>query len=139
MITLPPRAALVALLVPAVAAGLAAPGTVNAHHSAAAYDNEHPQTVEGTVKEVNWTNPHVNFVIETDVKDGRLSGIWSLEASSPGVLTRSGWTKRSLKPGDHAVFVFGPLRDGKPGGLMHKATLPGGEVLTYSLTAPADE
>lgn len=137
MIKPPLRAALLA--VAAISAGLGVPDAAHAHHSAAAYDNEHPQTFEGTVKEVNWANPHVNFVIETDVKEGPLSGTWSLEASSPGVLTRSGWTKRSLKPGDHATFQFGPLRDGKPGGLLHKATLPGGEVLTYTLTAPADE
>ena len=125
------RALLLAFLAPAVLASAA-----RAHHSSAAYDNEHPQTVEGTVRQVNWANPHVNFVVETDGKEGPLSGTWSFEASSPGVLTRSGWTKRSLKPGDHAVFVFGPLRDGKPGGILHRVTLPGGEVLTYSLNAP---
>jgi hypothetical protein len=32
-------------------------GIAAAHHSTAAYDDEHPQTMEGTVKAVNWTNP----------------------------------------------------------------------------------
>ena len=35
--------------------------TASAHHSNAAYDVDHLRTIEGTVKEVNWTNPHITF------------------------------------------------------------------------------
>jgi Family of unknown function (DUF6152) len=118
-------------------------GMAAAHHSNAAYDLDHPQTVEGTVKTVNWTNPHITFVIEADTKNGEKNGeaasSWVFEVSSPGVLTRSGWTKRSLQPGDHAVFYYAPLRDGTPGGFLMKVTLPSGQELTYSLTPPADQ
>ena len=38
-------------------------GIAAAHHSGAAYDMEHPRDLEGTVKTVNWTNPHITFVI----------------------------------------------------------------------------
>jgi hypothetical protein len=113
-------------------------GIAAAHHSNAAYDLEHPQTMEGTVKAVNWTNPHISFVIEKDAKNGEPAAIWVFEVSSPGVLTRSGWTKRSLQPGDHAVFRYAPLRDGSPGGFLQKVTLPNGQELTYSLT-PAEQ
>jgi hypothetical protein len=109
-------------------------GIAAAHHSNAAYDLEHPQTMEGTVKAVNWTNPHISFVIEKDAKNGEPAATWVFEVSSPGVLTRSGWTKRSLQPGDHAVFRYAPLRDGSPGGFLQKVTLPNGQELTYSLT-----
>jgi hypothetical protein len=108
-------------------------GIAAAHHSNAAYDIDHPQTMEGTVKTVNWTNPHISFVVEKDVKNGEPPSTWVFEVSSPGVLTRSGWTKRSLQPGDHAVFRYAPLRDGNPGGFLQKVTLPGGQELTYSL------
>jgi hypothetical protein len=111
-------------------------GVAEAHHSNAAYDVDHPQTMEGTVKTVNWTNPHITFVVEKDVKAGELANIWVFEVSSPGVLTRSGWTKRSLQPGDHAIFRYAPLRDGKPGGYLQKVTLPNGQELSYSLTPP---
>jgi hypothetical protein len=90
--------------------------------------------MEGTVKQVNWTNPHITFVIEKDAKGGESASTWVFEVSSPGVLTRSGWTKRSLQPGDHAVFRYLPLRDGNPGGFLQKVTLPSGQDLTYSLT-----
>jgi hypothetical protein len=114
-------------------------GVAAAHHSGAAYDLEHSVTVEGTVRQVNWTNPHITFVVETDLKEGLQAGNWVFEVSSPGVLTRSGWTKRSLQPGDHATFLYAPLRDGKPGGLLLKATLPSGQALTYSLTVPDEQ
>jgi hypothetical protein len=113
-------------------------GLAAAHHSGAAYDMDHPQIMEGTVKTVNWTNPHITFVIESDAKDGEPARSWVFEASSPGVLTRSGWTKRSLQPGDHAVFRYAPLRDGNPGGFLLRVTLPSGQELSYSLT-PADQ
>jgi hypothetical protein len=77
-------------------------------------------------------------VVETDAKDSDPAGTWVFEVSSPGVLTRSGWTKRSLQPGDHAVFRYAPLRDGNPGGFLLKVTLPSGQELSYSLT-PAEQ
>jgi hypothetical protein len=134
MIKMSPRLAFLAATLMLGFAGMA-----TAHHSNAAYDLDHPKTMEGTVKTVNWTNPHITFVIETDVKTGEPAASWVFEVSSPGVLTRSGWTKRSLQPGDHAVFYYAPLRDGTPGGFLMKVTLPSGQVLSYSLTPPADQ
>ncbi len=113
-------------------------GAALAHHSGAAYDTEHPQTLEGTVKTVNWTNPHITFVVEADAKDGKPAQTWIFEVSSPGVLTRSGWTKRSLQPGDHAVFHYAPLRAGGLGGFLMKVNMPDGKELSFSLT-PADQ
>jgi hypothetical protein len=107
----------------------------SAHHSGAAYDMVHPKDMEGTVKTVNWTNPHITFVVEADPKDGAAAQSWVFEVSSPGVLTRSGWTKRSLQPGDHAVFHYAPLRDGNPGGFLLRVTLPSGQELSFTLAS----
>jgi hypothetical protein len=125
-----------ALCVAGPTLGLA--GAAFAHHSSAAYDFDHPVTMPGTVRQVNWTNPHITFVIEKDAREGAQPVTWVFEVSSPGVLNRSGWTKRSLQPGDHAVFVFAPLRNGTSGGYLYEATLPSGQKLKYSLT-PADQ
>jgi hypothetical protein len=114
-------------------------GIAMAHHSNAAYDLDNPKTMEGTVKVVNWTNPHITFVIEADGKTGEQAAPAVYEVSSPGVLTRSGWTKRSLQPGDHAVFRYAPLRDGNPGGFLLKVTLPNGAELSYTLSPPTDQ
>jgi Family of unknown function (DUF6152) len=126
----------IVLITAALTVGLI--GAAAAHHSGAAYDMDKPKTMEGTVKTVNWTNPHITFVVESDAKDGEPARTWVFEVSSPGVLTRSGWTKRSLQPGDHAVFRYAPLRDGNPGGFLTKVTLPNGQELSFSLT-PADQ
>ena len=123
----------------AVCLALGSAGLSMAHHSISAYDNDHPQTVEGTVKQVNWTNPHITFVVDTAVKDGPQAGTWVFEVSSPGVLTRSGWTKRSLLPGDQATFLYLPLRDGRKGGFLFKVKLPDGKELTYSLAVPEEQ
>jgi hypothetical protein len=126
----------IALLAAGLTLGLS--GVAAAHHSGAAYDLANPKTMEGTVKSVNWTNPHITFVIESDAKDGEPARSWVMEVSSPGVLTRSGWTKRSLQPGDHAVFRYAPLRDGTLGGFLLRVTLPDGQELSFSLT-PAEQ
>ncbi len=123
-----------------IAAGLIVSfGSITAaHHLGAAYDMQHLRTTEGTVKTVNWTNPHITFVIECDAKDGEPAQTLVFEVSSPGVLTRSGWTKRSLQPGDHAVFHYAPLRDGNPGGFLLKVDLPNGQELSFTLQ-PSDQ
>ena len=134
MIEMSPRSVFLAAALILGVGGMAA-----AHHSNAAYDLDNPKTMEGTVKTVNWTNPHISFVVEKDAKSGEAASTWVFEVSSPGVLTRSGWTKRSLQPGDHAVFRYAPLRDGSLGGYLLKVTLPSGQELTYSLTPPAEQ
>jgi Cu/Ag efflux protein CusF len=111
-------------------------GTASAHHSGAAYDDNRQQQLEGTVKSVNWTNPHITFVVDKDAKAGEPAKTWVFEVSSPGVLTRSGWSKRSLQAGDHAIFSFAPLRTGSAGGYLTKVTLSDGRELAFSLTPP---
>lgn len=118
---------------------LALAGAAFGHHSGAAYDFNHMAIMEATVKQVNWTNPHITFVVEKDAKPGEQPATWVFEVSSPGVLTRSGWTKRSLNPGDHATFRYAPLRDGTAGGFLTQVTLPNGTSLTYSLTPAEDQ
>jgi len=113
-------------------------GPARAHHSNAAYDTDHAATLTGVVKQVNWSNPHITFQVERDAKPGESAVTWVFEVSSPGVLTRSGWSKRSLQPGDHGTFRFYPLRDGTPSGYLKEVTLPSGQKLTYSLTPPDD-
>ncbi len=116
----------------AVMALLAAP--VPAHHSFAMFDFNNTVTFKATVKEFRWTNPHVVLLVEGSPTAGAAPEVWSMELTSPGNLTRIGWTRRSFKPGDRIELEFNPLRDGKHGGAFKKATfLEGGQVLTSNL------
>jgi hypothetical protein len=55
--------------------------------------------------------------------DGSAVQDWALETTSPGVLTRAGWTRQSIKPGDKVSVTLSPLRDGSHGGSLNSVTL----------------
>ena len=94
-----------------------------AHHSFAMYEPTKTLTFKGTVKSFQWTNPHVVLWVLVQPEDGGAVQEWSLETTSPGVLTRNGWTRQSLKAGDRVSVTFSPLRDGSRGGGLNSVTL----------------
>ena len=53
----------------------------------------------------------------------RIEAITGLRPVLSGVLTRSGWTRHSLNPGDRVSVEFNPLRDGSHGGGLNSVTL----------------
>ena len=107
-------AALVALLA-------AAP--VLAHHSFAMFDQTKTVSLKGTVIEFQWTNPH--SWIELQVGGEK----WGIELNSPNNLTRQGWRRTIIKPGDAVTITINPLRNGMKGGLFNTITLPDGRML----------
>ena len=105
-----------------------------AHHSFAMFDFNNTITFKATVKEFRWTNPHVVLLVEGSPKPGTPPETWSMELTSPGNLTRMGWTRRSFKPGDQIELQFNPLRDGKHGGAFKEARqLETGQVFSSSV------
>jgi len=95
----------------------------SAHHSFAMYEPTKTLTFKGTVKNFQWTNPHVVLSILVQPDDGSAAQDWALETTSPGVLTRAGWTRQSIKPGDKVSVTLSPLRDGSHGGSLNSVTL----------------
>ena len=93
--------------------GAAAP--VTAHHSFAMYQ-PWSLTIKGTVSAFQWTNPHVVLQVLVPPEGGGAAQQWSFETNSPAVLSRAGWTRRSIKAGDRVSVTFSPLRDGSQGG-----------------------
>jgi hypothetical protein len=115
------------------AAGLNA-SQVSAHHSFAMYDSSKLLSVAGTVKEFQWTNPHVILWLVKDGESGQESELWTVELpTSTGNLSRMDWSKHSLAPGDRVTVEMNPLRDGHHGGSFKKVTIQAtGKVLTAS-------
>ena len=70
-----------------------------AHHSVSAeFDTTKPIEFTGTVKTVEWTNPHIYTQVEVKQPDGTTK-IYRVEGSPPNALFRNGWRKDSLKVG----------------------------------------
>jgi len=114
------------------------PASTEAHHSTSMYDRSAPITIEADVVEFRWVNPHSYLtVVETAAAEGAPK-TWSIEMSSPGVLTRSGWSKRTFNPGDRITLKLGPLRNGDLGGIFLEATLADGTVMIYSTELPTE-
>ena len=102
-----------------------------AHHSFAMFDQKKVTTLEGTVQQFQWTNPHA--FIELDVVAAGRSERWSIELNSPNNLTRQGWRRSSLKAGDRITVRIAPLRSGHPGGLFLDLRKSDGTVLDSGL------
>jgi hypothetical protein len=102
-----------------------------AHHSFAMFDQKKVMTLEGTVREFQWTNPHA--FIELDVADGGRTQRWAIELNSPNNLTRQGWRRTSLRVGERITVRIAPLRSGQPGGLFLDLRKPDGTVLDSGL------
>ena len=100
-----------------------------AHHSFAMYDQTKEQTIEGTVKEYQWTNPHAWIFVNVAGSDGKVAE-YGIELTSPNLLMRRGWRPSTLKTGDKVTVVLNPLRDGTPGGKIVSVTMSDGKVLT---------
>ena len=100
-----------------------------AHHSFAMFDADKTVTVTGTVKEVEWTNPHTWLrVMVMDQASGKLVQ-WGFEMGPPAQQIRRGWKPDSLKPGDKFTLKMHPLKDGSRGGQLVEATLPDGRTV----------
>lgn len=79
-----------------------------AHHGfAGRYDEEHPYTVQGTVLEYDFENPHSSITFEVKGKNGAVEK-WHAELSGANALRRAdGWDRDTLKPGDK-ITIIGP-------------------------------
>lgn len=122
----PRKTALVALLF--VAARVA---PLQAHHSFAAFDMTKTLTLQCTVKEFQWVNPHTWLIVTAPDASGALRE-YRFEGVPPSILTRGGWTEDTLLVGDHISLDYHPQKDGGPGGVYVAVTLPNGKRLGTS-------
>ena len=103
-----------------VAAALVAPAlvmaaqSVGAHHSSAMFDDEKVLELQGVVKELQWTNPHI--WIQVIVEENGVKKEWSVEGGSPNSLSRRGWRATTFKPGDSVAIRINPMKDGTAAG-----------------------
>ena len=73
---------------------------VAAHHAVSAeFDSTKPITLKGTIKKVEWTNPHIYTNVEVKEPDGAVH-VYRVEGAAPNTLFRQGWRPGDLKIGE---------------------------------------
>jgi Family of unknown function (DUF6152) len=108
---------------------LLASSAATAHHSTAMFDMQHTVKLTGIVTQFDWTNPHTFIWLEVlDTTHGTTES-WSIEGMSPNYLSRNGWTRHTLKPGDKIAMELHLLKDGRKGGFCATVTLQDGKTL----------
>jgi hypothetical protein len=92
------------------------------------FDKAMVRDVTVTVREFQWSNPHVwiQIVLKNDRGDEEE---WSIESLGPNGLFRNGWRPNSFKPGDVIEIRFNPMRDGSHAGGFIGAKFADGHTL----------
>jgi Family of unknown function (DUF6152) len=105
-----------------------ASGPVLAHHGTAAYETTKLTTVKGTAMEFKFINPHVEITVEVKDDKGKIEK-WLGEANSPNVLSRHGWSKEIIKPGDQITVIGYRAKNGSYTLRLQKVVLSDGQEL----------
>src|SRR5215468_107602 len=79
-----------------------------AHHSFAMFDASKTVTLEGSVKEFQWTNPHAWILLNVANRQGQ-ADVWAIELNGPSALVRDGWKPKTLTPGMNVSVTIHPL------------------------------
>ncbi len=119
-------------LLGAAVAGLALAGwaqSAAAHHAfAAEFDANKPVNFKGTITKMEWINPHSWLHVAVKQEDGTIVN-WAIEAGTPNVLFRRGFTRDSLVPGTEVVIDGYQAKDGSSRANGRDLTLPDGRQL----------
>ncbi len=114
------------LTVLSACAFLAAP--TFAHHSFAMFDTTKIVTLKGTVKDYQWTNPHVWIdLMVLNPKTNEVE-LWGLEGLATSGMSRRGWSRKAMGAGDKVEIDIHPLKAGGNGGAVVKARVGDTEI-----------
>jgi len=105
-----------------------------AHHTFANFNTTKTLTLHGTVKELQWTNPHCFVQLLVPGPAGFIE--WSLEMNSPLSSYRAGWRPHSMSAGDKVTVTINPSKDGTPSGRLISATDASGHLLGKPEASP---
>ena len=120
----PLRTIMLAIL---IVSGMGAGARAWAHHSFAMFDHDKTTVLSGTVRQFQWTNPHI--WIQLDVRDSATGATsqWSVQMTSVNFMYRMGWRHDTLKPGDKVTLSVHPLKRGGAVGSLIRITSVNGK------------
>jgi hypothetical protein len=106
-----------------------------AHHGASEYDMTRIVTLRATVTDLQFVNPHT--LLTFTVKDDSGKALeWQGELPSPNLLSRRGWSRSTLKPGDQVTIIGSPAKNGERGMQVKKLVFPDGHELPGTVLPP---
>jgi hypothetical protein len=109
-----------------------------AHHSfSAEFDATKQVTLEGTVVQMEWVNPHSWLTIDVPKADGTVER-WHIEGGSPSVLLRLGWNRNSLPTGTKIKVVAFQAKDGAFRGSSRDIEFPDGRKMNLGGSSNTD-
>jgi hypothetical protein len=83
----------------------------------------------GTLKSVQWVNPHSHFILDVTNESGKVT-TWSFETAAPNGLRRAGFSKSGFFEVGKSYTVIGyPARDGSAIAFVEQITLPDGRTV----------
>ena len=109
--------------------GMLAMGSARAlaHHSATMFDEKKTVTVEGVVKEFQYSNPHSWLIVDVTDKNGKVT-TWGFEAEGPSTLSRAGIKPSDFKAGTRLTITGNPMKNGTPAAIWVNAVRADGKV-----------
>ena len=113
-----------------------------AHHSFAMFDQNKLITLQGSVAEFYWINPHGHIILNVDAGAGvdpAMVGEWDVECASTSIMRLQGWSSATLKAGDKVTITGNPLKDGSKGASLFYATFPDGMRLYRDIARPKSQ
>ena len=114
---------------------MALSGTSSAHHSSTMFEEQKTITVEGVVKEFQWTNPHSWLLVDVTDKNGKVT-TWGFEAAPPSTLQRAGIRPSQLPVGTRVTMTGRPMKDGRPAAIWVLAIRADGKRFDPRTPAP---
>lgn len=104
-----------------------------AHHSNAIFDFTKTVSVTGTLRSVEFINPHSQFVLDV-VDAGGKTVEWHFESQPPAWFSKAGIKKADFTKGvDQKVTVTGVIaRNGVPQGILSKMTFEDGSSVAFA-------
>ncbi len=105
------------------------------HHGASEYDMTKVVSMQATVTDFQFVNPHtlIDFTVKSDA--GK-SVEWQGELPSPNLLVRRGWNRNILKPGDQVTLIGNPAKNGEKGMQIKRLVFPDGRELPGTILPP---
>jgi hypothetical protein len=91
-----------------------------AHHSGTMFDDTKTVTLEGVVKEFQYTNPHSWLLVDVTGADGTVT-TWGFEAEGPTSLMLMQVRRSDFTPGTRVTIIGHPMKDGRPAAAWIKA------------------